>query len=181
MTHNQYPAGDTSPTSPQTHELSPDVLEAVLQPDEILAAQFLDKSILAAEADPQTDQEALELLRFQRSLVDMPPPDAYSAAQDFVKETGKYASFAHTGGRRPPSLHFPVNRDFFMPRFADEERWEIVGIDPSQYNDNALGRAYTRAIETSWLEARKARQHLQTAQATEAQAMERASHLELPV
>ncbi len=175
MTHNGYPTGDASP-SPQTNEVAPDVLELVLQPDEPLAAQFLDRSIVAAEADPQTDQEALELLRFQRSFVDMTEGKAYSAAQDFARRTGKYASFTHTFGKSTPDLHYPLNRELVVADSANAERWRIVGIDPSQYGDSPYAHSYTGHIEESWREARKARQALQTAQVAEAKAMERASH-----
>jgi len=182
MTHNQYPDSD-APPSPHTHELAPEVLEKVLQPDQPLAAQALDRSIAEAEADPETDPEALDLLRFQRGLVDMSPGEAGRTAYTFALETGKHSTVVRTfdNDRQPDiDLHYEINREAFLPRIANEERWRVVGIDPAQYNETAYGRSYTQQIENSWWEARKARQDLEASQAVETKAMERASHLLLP-
>lgn len=157
-----------------TFEISEATLGEILQPDEVLAAQVLDEAIQEAEADPKTDPEALSLLHFQRSLIDMEPRDAHFAALTFVQKTGKYATFSNEKGRLP-SLHYPVNRSFIVPDLADQQRWRIVGIDPSHYGDDAYAHAYRKGIEESWRVARKARQDLATAQAAESQAMDRAT------
>ncbi len=175
MSSPEAQAHDTLPDQ-LTFEITADILEEILQPNEVLAIRSLDRSIQAAEADSQTDSEELALLRFQRALIDMSPTDAENAGRDFARQTGRYATFANTFGQRPPSLHFPLRRELLVPSLANVERWRIVGIDPAQYGGDAYANAYKEGVEESWREAREAKAALAKAQADEVKAMERASH-----
>lgn len=162
-----------NPLPVATPEIQKETLEAILQPDEVLAAQALDQAIQKAEASENPDLEALQLLHFQRSMVDMTERDAVFAARRFGRETGKYITF---NGIAPPSPHYPLIRGMVIPDLADQERWRILGVDPWQYGDSPLANSYRKGIERDWHEAIRARQALAEAQIAEAEAMERVTH-----
>ncbi len=164
-------------------KVDPDILDIILQPDEILAAAALDDAIMVAGENPESvNSEELELLRFQRSMIEMSDRNATFAAREFARRVGKYASHAHTFGQRPPSIEYPIIRGLVVPDIANEHRWRIIGINPSEYyGDNVLGKSYKSTVERSWREAIKAREDLNTARIAEASATERVLELPLPL
>jgi hypothetical protein len=168
-------------SSEPTFEVESAVLERILQPDEVLAAEALDYDIQEANQTPDTDPEILKLLRFQRSMVDMEPGEATLAARAFARETGKYATVAHTFGQRAPTLNYPLIHAAIVVDKANEQRWRILGVDMPRDSDDARLNSYRSGVERAWKDARNARQALLDAQAAEAQAMERITHLPISI
>lgn len=170
----------TSPEQPFVRpniEIDTQTLQAILQPDDALAIQALDRTIEVAELNPKTDPETMELLRFQRSLLDMSPLHANSAAENFALKKGKYATFTHTFGHSRPGIHYEINRSLLVHDYANQERWRLVGVDPEGLDGSPISRTYKNLVEESWSRAREARGQLETARANETYAMEAVRHL----
>jgi hypothetical protein len=171
-------AHDIKTTVPKV-EVSREQLDEILLPNQTLAKRYLDRCIEQAEKDPEPDAEALDLLRFQRSMVDMRPDEVLTAAEKFATDKGKYASFL--GPHLPPDLHAPVIRARFVPTFANEERWRILGVDPTQFEEESYARGYRGFIEEDWRIAREARANLEAAQLAEVKAIQTALNPSQPV
>lgn len=163
-------------------EIDPAVLEQILLPDAVLAAQVLDRSITEVADAADADPAYLRLLKFQRQLVDMDDHRvAVKAAKAFsAAEGGLYTNVGGRelgGDRRASSLSPELVRDAVIWNAANAERWRIAGVDPHMFGDGQTGLVKRRAVERIWRDAAESQAMLRDVQARADEARETAASI----
>ncbi len=150
----------------QLHEqaLSSEQLEIILAPDGELAEAFLTRQLADLEGADEPDQEAIDLARFQLSMVPLDKDDRFTAMHRFISETGKHATFANNGDGTLPAPHYEVNPGYFIIDAANMERWHRLGIDREAFDSSHDFRGAAAYVEQTWAEARRAHAKIEQAQ-----------------